>query len=102
MLDYHITCWDALSDVFPIGTVSGSPKVKAMELIDQIIVMRCGPYSGGLRIISYSDGMHISIALNTIIFPTGSHFNIMYSYKDASNHDEMSTHTISVNKMKTE
>ncbi|KAJ0467863.1 putative anthranilate synthase [Helianthus annuus] len=43
----NLTCWDALSAALPVGTVSGAPKVKAMELIDKLEVTRRGPYSGG-------------------------------------------------------
>ncbi|MFS7986346.1 putative anthranilate synthase [Helianthus anomalus] len=43
----NLTYWDTLSAALPVGTVSGAPKVKAMELIDKLEVTRCGPYSGG-------------------------------------------------------
>ncbi|GJZ44539.1 anthranilate synthase alpha subunit 1, chloroplastic, partial [Tanacetum coccineum] len=49
-----LTCWDALRSALPVGTVSGAPKVKAMELIDKLEVTRRGPYSGGFGWISFS------------------------------------------------
>ncbi|XP_072960341.1 anthranilate synthase alpha subunit 2, chloroplastic-like [Typha angustifolia] len=79
----HLTCWDVLRAALPVGTVSGAPKVKAMELIDQLEVTRRGPYSGGFGGISFSGDMDIALALRTIVFPTGS--NTIESYKDKRN-----------------
>ncbi|KAK9159034.1 hypothetical protein Scep_005608 [Stephania cephalantha] len=65
----HLTCWDVLRAALPVGTVSGAPKVKAMELIDELEVTRRGPYSGGFGYISFSGDMDIALALRTIVFP---------------------------------
>ncbi|KAM7522083.1 hypothetical protein LguiA_011985 [Lonicera macranthoides] len=80
-----LSSWDALRAALPVGTVSGAPKVKAMELIDELEVTRRGPYSGGFGGISFSGDMDIALALRTIVFPTGTRYDAMYSYKDASN-----------------
>ncbi|KAJ6826718.1 anthranilate synthase alpha subunit 1, chloroplastic-like [Iris pallida] len=88
----HLTCWDALRAALPVGTVSGAPKVKAMELIDELEVTRRGPYSGGFGSISFSGQMDIAIALRTIVFPTGSRYNTMYSYKDRNGRQEWVAH----------
>nr|GME13525.1 anthranilate synthase alpha subunit 1, chloroplastic-like [Ipomoea batatas] len=64
----HLTCWDALRAALPVGTVSGAPKVKAMELIDQLEATRRGPYSGGFGGISFVGDMDIALALRTIVF----------------------------------
>ncbi|CAL9135245.1 unnamed protein product [Musa textilis] len=88
----HLTCWDALRAALPVGTVSGAPKVKAMELIDQLEVTRRGPYSGGFGGVSFTGNMDIALALRTIVFPTGSRFNTMYSYKDMSRRQEWVAH----------
>ncbi|KAL8516345.1 hypothetical protein ACS0TY_014849 [Phlomoides rotata] len=66
----NLTSWDALRAALPVGTVSGAPKVKAMELIDQLEVTRRGPYSGGFGGISFNGDMDIALALRTIVFPT--------------------------------
>ncbi|XP_072996578.1 anthranilate synthase alpha subunit 1, chloroplastic-like isoform X2 [Typha latifolia] len=87
-----LTCWDALRAALPVGTVSGAPKVKAMELIDRLEVTRRGPYSGGFGAISFSGDMDIALALRTIIFPTGSRYNTMYSYKNSSKRQEWVAH----------
>ncbi|XAR71940.1 Anthranilate synthase [Bertholletia excelsa] len=87
-LQDHLSCWDALSAALPVGTVSGAPKVKAMELIDQLEVARRGPYSGGFGGISFSGDMDIALALRTIVFPTTARYDTMYSYKDAVKRQE--------------
>ncbi|XP_042457840.1 anthranilate synthase alpha subunit 1, chloroplastic-like [Zingiber officinale] len=87
-----LTCWDALRAALPVGTVSGAPKVKAMELIDQMEATRRGPYSGGFGGVSFTGDMDIAIALRTIVFPTGSRYNTMFSYKDMQRRQEWVAH----------
>ncbi|PQM37647.1 anthranilate synthase alpha subunit 2 chloroplastic [Prunus yedoensis var. nudiflora] len=87
-----LTSWDALRNALPVGTVSGAPKVKAMELIDQLEVTRRGPYSGGFGGISFSGNMVIALALRTIVFPTSFRYDTMYSYKDANKRREWVAH----------
>ncbi|KAJ4969187.1 hypothetical protein NE237_015888 [Protea cynaroides] len=87
-----LNCWDAMRAALPVGTVSGAPKVKAMELIDQLEVTRRGPYSGGFGGISFTGDMDIALALRTIIFPTRIHFDTMYSYKYANKRREWVAH----------
>lgn len=91
-LSDHLTSWDALRAALPVGTVSGAPKVKAMELIDELEVARRGPYSGGFGGISFNGDMDISLALRTIVFPTNAQFDTMYSYKDLSKRREWVAH----------
>ncbi|XP_050369922.1 anthranilate synthase alpha subunit 2, chloroplastic [Argentina anserina] len=88
----HLSCWDVLRTALPVGTVSGAPKVKAMELIDELEVTRRGPYSGGFGGISFSGNMDIALALRTIVFPSSFRFDTMYSYKDASKRREWVAH----------
>ncbi|KAF9599236.1 hypothetical protein IFM89_036362 [Coptis chinensis] len=88
----HLTCWDALRAALPVGTVSGAPKVKAMELIDQLEVTRRGPYSGGFGGVSFNGTMDIALALRTIVFQTGTRYDTMYSYKDANKRREWIAH----------
>ncbi|WCJ29235.1 Anthranilate synthase component 1 [Euphorbia peplus] len=87
-----LTSWDVLRAALPVGTVSGAPKVKAMELIDQLEVTRRGPYSGGFGGISFSGDMDIALALRTMVIPTTSRFNTMYSYKDSGSRQEWVAH----------
>ncbi|KAF8018844.1 hypothetical protein BT93_H3666 [Corymbia citriodora subsp. variegata] len=88
----NLSSWDALRAALPVGTVSGAPKVKAMELIDQLEVTRRGPYSGGFGGISFSGDMDIALALRTIVFPTGIRYDTMYSYKDMNKRREWVAH----------
>ncbi|XP_058109187.1 anthranilate synthase alpha subunit 2, chloroplastic-like isoform X1 [Magnolia sinica] len=88
----HLTSWDALRSALPVGTVSGAPKVKAMELIDRLEVTRRGPYSGGFGGVSFTGDMDIALALRTIIFPTSTRYDTMYSYKDVHRRREWVAH----------
>ncbi|KAK3206500.1 hypothetical protein Dsin_020546 [Dipteronia sinensis] len=88
----NLTSWDALRAALPVGTVSGAPKVKAMELIDELEVTRRGPYSGGFGGISFSGDMDIALALRTIVFPTGTRYDTMYSYKDVNRRRQWVAH----------
>ncbi|GAB2274458.1 Allatostatins [Cleaved into: Allatostatin-1 [Dionaea muscipula] len=87
-----LTSWDALRAAFPAGTVSGVPKVKAMELIDQLEVARRGPYSGGFGCISFTGDMDIALALRTIVFSTSARYDTMYSYKNENKRREWVAH----------
>ncbi|XP_068668285.1 anthranilate synthase alpha subunit 1, chloroplastic-like [Aristolochia californica] len=87
-----LSCWDALRATLPVGTVSGAPKVKAMELIDRLEIARRGPYSGGFGGVSFTGDMDIALALRTIVFPTGSPYNTMYSYKNGGRRREWVAH----------
>lgn len=87
-----LSSWDALRAALPVGTVSGAPKVKAMELIDELEVSRRGPYSGGFGGISFTGDMDIALALRTIVFPTGMRYNTMFSYENASKRREWVAH----------
>jgi anthranilate synthase component 1 len=57
---------DALTATFPAGTVSGAPKVRAMEIIDELEPTRRGPYAGSVGYISYSGDIDTCIAIRTI------------------------------------
>ncbi|XP_022891679.1 anthranilate synthase alpha subunit 1, chloroplastic-like [Olea europaea var. sylvestris] len=81
----HLTCWDALQAALPVGTVSGAPKVKAMQLIDQLEPTRRGPYSGGFGGISFIGDMEIALALRTMVFSTRPPYDTIYSSKGHAN-----------------
>ena len=63
-----------------------------MELIDQLEVTRRGPYSGGFGEVSFNGDMDIAIALRTIVFPTQTRYDTMYSYKDVNRRQEWVAH----------
>ncbi len=60
-------CFDALKACLPAGTVSGAPKVRAMQIIDEIEPNRRGPYAGAVGYIDFSGNMDTCIALRTIV-----------------------------------
>ncbi|MFV2070914.1 MAG: anthranilate synthase component I family protein, partial [Pirellulales bacterium] len=59
--------FDALRSCLPAGTVSGAPKVRAMEIIDQLEPHRRGPYAGAVGYIDFCGNMDTCIALRTIV-----------------------------------
>ncbi|MFO0874747.1 MAG: anthranilate synthase component I [Phycisphaerales bacterium] len=70
----ELTCWDALRATLPVGTVSGAPKVRAMQIIDEIEPTRRGPYAGGIGCVAFDGDMDIALALRTIVVPTSAPF----------------------------
>ena len=59
------TAFDALKASFPAGTVSGAPKIRAMEIIDQLEPTRRGPYAGAVGYFDFSGNLDTCIALRT-------------------------------------
>ena len=66
------TCWDALQMTLPVGTVSGSPKVRAMQIIDEMEPTRRGPYAGAVGYVDLAGNMDMAIALRTMVVTPGS------------------------------
>ena len=58
--------YDALRAVFPAGTVSGAPKVRAMEIIDELEPVRRGPYAGAVGYFSYNGNADFAITIRTL------------------------------------
>jgi anthranilate synthase component 1 len=56
---------DALATTFPAGTVSGAPKIRAMQIIDELEPMRRGPYAGAVGYLSFGGTLDVAIALRT-------------------------------------
>ena len=59
-------CYDALRAVFPAGTVSGAPKVRAMEIIEELEPTRRGPYAGAVGYFSYNGNVDFAITIRTL------------------------------------
>ncbi|MBG80541.1 MAG: anthranilate synthase component I [Phycisphaerae bacterium] len=68
-LDEGRDAWDALHHVLPVGTVSGAPKIRAMQIIDEMEPVRRGPYAGGIGFIDFHGDLDIAIALRTMVIP---------------------------------
>lgn len=66
-LDRRYDSYDVLRACFPAGTVSGSPKIRAMEIIDELENTRRGPYAGCVGYFSFSHNMDTCITIRTIV-----------------------------------
>ncbi len=65
-----LDAWDALRAALPVGTISGAPKVRAMQVIDELEPVRRGPYGGGMGYVGFDGQMDIALTLRTIVTPT--------------------------------
>ena len=63
--------FDALAACFPAGTVSGAPKIRAMEIIDELEPTRRGVYAGAVMYLDYSGNLDSCIAIRTIVMKDG-------------------------------
>jgi len=66
-----LTALDVLRASFPAGTVSGAPKVRAMEIIDELEPSRRGIYAGAVGYISFQGDMDVAIAIRTAVLRRG-------------------------------
>ncbi|PZA07587.1 MULTISPECIES: anthranilate synthase component I [unclassified Meiothermus] len=62
---------DALAAVLPMGTVSGAPKIRAMEIIEELEPSRRGPYGGSFGYLAYDGHMDQALTLRTIVVAAG-------------------------------
>lgn len=67
-----LDCWDALRAALPVGTISGAPKLRAMQIIDELEINQRGPYGGGFGHVSFTGRMDMALALRTMVVPTRS------------------------------
>lgn len=67
----ELTCWDALRAALPAGTVSGAPKVRAMQILDELEKSKRGPYGGGFGWAAFGGGMDMALALRTMVVCEG-------------------------------
>jgi len=63
--------FDAFAACFPAGTVSGAPKVRAMEIINELEPTKRGPYAGAVGYFSFDGNMDTCITIRTVIFLNG-------------------------------
>ncbi len=63
--------FDVLRASFPAGTVSGAPKIRAMEIIDELEPTRRGPYAGAIGYFSFEGNMDTAITIRTIVVHDG-------------------------------
>jgi anthranilate synthase component I len=70
-LQYGVTPFDLLRACFPAGTVSGAPKVRAMQLIAELEDYRRGPYAGAVGYALPDGTLDTCIAIRTIVLADG-------------------------------
>jgi len=70
-LQRDMTAFDALRACFPAGTVSGAPKIRAMEIIAELEPEKRGPYAGAVGYFSFSGNMDMAIAIRTMVVTKG-------------------------------
>ena len=68
----ELTTYDALRSCFPAGTVSGAPKIRAMEIIAEVEGEKRGPYGGAVGYFSFSGNMDTALVLRTGIYKDGT------------------------------
>ena len=66
-----MSAFDALRACFPAGTVSGAPKIRAMEIIAELEPEKRGPYAGAVGYFSFSGNMDMAIAIRTMVVTKG-------------------------------
>ena len=75
VLEDGCDAFDLLRAAFPAGTVSGAPKVRAMEIIDELETERRGPYAGAVGYVAYNGNLDTCIAIRTVVCTPGKlHF----------------------------
>jgi anthranilate synthase component 1 len=88
-----MTAFDALRACLPAGTLSGAPKVRAMEIIDELEPCRRGPYGGAVGYIDFGGNMDTCIALRTLVLKGQTAYlqagaGIVYDSVPASEYEE--------------
>jgi anthranilate synthase component 1 len=66
-----LSAFDALRACLPAGTVSGAPKIRAMQIIDELEPVRRGPYAGAVGYVDFNGAMDTCIALRTVVIAGG-------------------------------
>jgi anthranilate synthase component 1 len=92
-----VDAFDALKACLPAGTVSGAPKVRAMEIIDEVEPHRRGPYAGAVGYIDYRGNMDTCIALRTMVAREGG-FDVQAGCGVVADSDPAAEYDETVNK----
>ena len=66
-----LAAMDVLRATFPAGTVSGAPKVRAMEIIDELEPVKRGVYAGSVGYLGFNGDMDLAIAIRTAVVKDG-------------------------------
>ena len=71
-LDKNNSIYDALKSIFPAGTLSGAPKIRAMQIISELEPDRRGPYGGAVGYFGYDGNLDSCITIRTAIIKNGT------------------------------
>ncbi|MCA9946796.1 MAG: chorismate-binding protein, partial [Anaerolineales bacterium] len=91
--------YDLMRATFPAGTVSGAPKVRAMEIIEELEGQRRGLYAGAAGYVSYDGSMDTCIAIRTMLMQ-GDAIHVQAGAGIVADSDPATEHQESVNKAK--
>lgn len=85
--------FDVLAATFPAGTLTGAPKVRAMEIINELEKVKRGPYGGAVGYFSFSGNMDLCITIRTMVLKNGKVYvqagaGIVYDSVPESEHQE--------------
>ncbi len=89
----EFSMYDAIKACLPAGTVSGAPKIRAMEIIDELEGQKRGPYAGAVGYLGFNGNMDICITIRTIVFTEGKSYlqagaGIVADSDPATEHEE--------------
>ena len=90
---------DALASTLPMGTASGAPKIRAMEIIDELEPVRRGPYAGAFGYVSVSGAMDMALTLRTMVV-TGGKIHLQAGGGVVADSDPEFEYQESMNKLK--
>ena len=85
--------WEVLQAVFPHGTVSGAPKVRAMEIIDALEPVARGPYAGCVGYFGFDGSLNTAITIRTVLVRNGTAYvqagaGVVYDSVPEREHEE--------------
>ncbi len=88
-----LTAYDVLRACFPAGTVSGAPKIRAMEIIAELEPEQRGPYAGAVGYIGFSGNIDTAIGIRTMVLKDGVAYvqaggGIVYDSQEADEYQE--------------
>jgi anthranilate synthase component I len=70
-LDTNRTSYDAFQSCFPAGTLSGAPKIRAMEIIEEMEPARRGAYGGAVALIGFDGNLDSAITIRSLVLKDG-------------------------------
>ena len=99
MMRPHMDAYDLMRATFPAGTVSGAPKIRAMEIIEELEAQRRGMYAGAVGYFAYDGSMDTCIAIRTMLVQ-GETIYVQAGAGIVADSDPASEHQECVNKAK--